>query len=71
MVEVKEVKGPNKVDIITSEVLSFLELIQNGQKEMIQKALDTLNLWVPSEQEEIELEMNVELWCRLGRLAMS
>lgn len=64
-------KGPSKVDIITSEVLSMLELIQNGQKEMIQKALDTLNLWVPSEQEEIELEMNVELWCRLGRLAMS
>lgn len=31
----KEVKGPSKVDIITAEVLSFLELIQNGQKEMI------------------------------------
>ena len=26
---------------------------------------------MPSEQEEIELEMNVELWCRLGRLAMT
>lgn len=25
---------------------------------------------MPSEQEEIELEMNVELWCRLGRLAI-
>lgn len=71
VVEVKETRGPSKVEIITSEVLSFLELIQNGQKEMIQKALDTLNLWVPSEQEEIELEMNVELWCRLGRLALT
>jgi hypothetical protein len=30
-------------------VLSFLELIQNGQKEMIQKALDALNLWLPNE----------------------
>lgn len=38
---------------------------------MIQKALDTLNLWQPNEQEEIELELNVELWCRLGRLAIS
>lgn len=38
---------------------------------MIQKAMDALNLWVPSEQEEIELEMNVELWCRLGRLAIN
>jgi hypothetical protein len=27
VVEVKEAKGPSKVDIITSEVLSFLELI--------------------------------------------
>jgi hypothetical protein len=29
-----------------------------------------MNLWVPNEQEEIELELNVELWCRLGRLAL-
>lgn len=28
-------------------------------------------MWVPNEQEEIELELNVELWCRLGRLAMN
>jgi hypothetical protein len=27
VVEVKEVKGPSKVDILTSEVLSYLELI--------------------------------------------
>ena len=52
-------------------MLSYLELIQNGNKEMIQKALDTLNQWQPNEQEEIELELNVELWCRLGRLAIS
>jgi len=26
-VEVKEIKGPSKVDILTSEVLSYLELI--------------------------------------------
>lgn len=25
---------------------------------------------MPNEQEEIELELNVELWCRLGRLAL-
>jgi len=30
-----------------------------------------LNLWIPSENEEIELELNVELWCRLGRLAIT
>lgn len=38
---------------------------------MIQKAVDSLNLWIPSENEEIELELNVELWCRLGRLAIT
>ena len=47
-----------------------MELIQAGQKEMIQKAVDSLNLWIPAENEEIELELNVELWCRLGRLAL-
>jgi hypothetical protein len=52
-------------------VLSYLELIQNGNKEMIQKAMDSLNLWQPNEQDEIELELNVELWCRLGRLAIN
>ena len=26
-IEVKEVKGPSKIDILTSEVLSYLELI--------------------------------------------
>jgi len=30
-----------------------------------------MNSWHPNEQEEIELELNVELWCRLGRLAIS
>ena len=34
----KEPAGPSKTDILTSEVLSYLELIQNGQKDMIQKA---------------------------------
>jgi hypothetical protein len=63
--------GPSKTDILTSEVLSYLELIQNGNKEMIQKAMDSLNLWQPNEQDEIELELNVELWCRLGRLSMN
>jgi hypothetical protein len=29
-VEVKENQGPSKVEILTSEVLSYLELIQNG-----------------------------------------
>ena len=63
--------GPSKTDILTSEVLSYLELIQNGNKDMIQKAMDSLNLWQPNEQDEIELELNVELWCRLGRLAIN
>jgi len=30
-----------------------------------------MNTWHPNEQEEIELELNVELWCRLVRLAIS
>lgn len=33
--EVKETVGPSKTDIMTAEVLSYLELIKNGQKEMI------------------------------------
>jgi hypothetical protein len=33
--------------------------------------VDALNLWTPAENEEIELELNVELWCRLGRLAIN
>lgn len=37
---------------------------------MIQKAMDALGLWTPNEQEEIELELNAELWCRLGRSAI-
>ena len=51
-------------------MLGYLELIKNGNKEMIQKAMETLVVWVPDEQEEIELELNVELWCRLGRSAI-
>ena len=62
---------PSKTDILTSEVLSYLELIQNGNKDMITKAMETLNTWVPNQQEEIELELNAELWCRLGRLAIN
>lgn len=31
----KEPVGPSKTDILTSEVLSYLELIQNGNKDMI------------------------------------
>jgi hypothetical protein len=30
-----------------------------------------LNLWGPNQSEEIELELNAELWCRLGRLAIN
>jgi len=48
-------------------VLGYLELIKNGNKDMIQKAMESLALWIPNEQEEIELELNAELWCRLGR----
>jgi hypothetical protein len=29
--------------------------------------METLAMWIPDEQEEIELELNAELWCRLGR----
>jgi len=32
--------------------------------------MEALALWVPDEQEEIELELNAELWCRLGRAAI-
>ena len=27
-------------------------------------------MWSPDEQEEIELELNAELWCRLGRASI-
>ena len=37
---------------------------------MIQKAMETLSMWSPQESEEIELELNAELWCRLGRTAI-
>ena len=33
--------------------------------------METLNTWQPNQQEEIELELNAELWCRLGRLAIN
>ena len=31
----KEPAGPSKIEVLTSEVLSYLELIQNGNKDMI------------------------------------
>jgi hypothetical protein len=62
---------PSKIDILTSEILSYLELIQNGNKDLITKAMEALNTWTPNQQEEIELELNAELWCRLGRLAIN
>ena len=62
---------PSRTEIITSEVLSYLELIQNGNKDLVQKALDQMNLWSPNTSEEIELELNAELWCRLGRLSIN
>ena len=62
---------PTKTDILTSEILSYLELIQNGNKELLQKTMETLNTWIPNQLEEIELELNAELWCRLGRLAIN
>lgn len=67
----KAVVEPSKSDQVTAEVLSYLELIQNGNKEMIQKAMDSMNMWQPNEKDEVELELNVELWCRLGRLAIA
>lgn len=60
----------SKADQVSSEVLGYLELIKAGNKEVIQKAMDALAVWVPNEQEEIELELNAELWCRLGRSAI-
>lgn len=27
--------------------------------------------WTPNEQEEIDLELNAELWCRLGRASIN
>ena len=62
---------PTKTDILTSEILSYLELIQNGNKDLINKAMESLNTWTPNPLEEIELELNAELWCRLGRLAIN
>jgi hypothetical protein len=60
----------SKADQYSSEVLGCLELIKNGNKDMIHKGKDTLEMWSPNEQEEIELELNAELWCRLGRAAI-
>ena len=60
----------SKADLISSEVLGYLEIIKNGNKDTIQKAMEALAMWSPNEQEEIELELNAELWCRLGRLAI-
>lgn len=31
--------------------------------------MESLSMWSPNALEEIELELNAELWCRLGRLA--
>jgi hypothetical protein len=39
---------PSKVDILTSEILSYLELIGNGNKDLITKAMETLNTWSPN-----------------------
>mmetsp|Transcript_23217 Transcript_23217/g.22758 ORF Transcript_23217/g.22758 Transcript_23217/m.22758 type:complete len:223 (+) Transcript_23217:2669-3337(+) len=48
----------------------MLEIIQNSQnRDMVQKAMEALNMWSPNTLEEIELELNAELWCRLGRLS--
>lgn len=68
---VAPVYQPSKTEIATAEILSYLELIQNGNKDMINKAMESLNLWTPNPLEEIELELNAELWCRLGRLALN
>lgn len=68
--EAAPVAEVSKADQVSSEVLGYLELIKNGNKDMIQKAMEALALWVPDEQEEIELELNAELWCRLGRSAI-
>lgn len=35
VVATKEPEGPSKTELLTSEVLSYLELIQNGNKDMI------------------------------------
>ena len=67
--------GPSQAEIVTSEVISVIELIsaQKGDKnasvDLIKKGMETLNTWTPEENEEIELELHAELWCRLGRHA--
>ena len=35
----------SKADQISSEVLGYLELIKGGNKDMIQKAMETLSMW--------------------------
>jgi hypothetical protein len=63
-------------EILTSEVISLIELISTHYKndkqlssDNIKKAMETLTVWTPCENEEIELELHAELWCKLGRLA--
>ena len=36
---------------------------------MLPKAMESLSIWFPDPKEEMELELNAELWCRLGRLS--
>lgn len=32
--------------------------------------MESLSAWSPNSEEEVELELHAELWCRLGRLAL-
>ena len=72
MVSDAMVIAPSKGDLVTSEVSGYLELLQKeGSKDLLGKAMDALNDWIPNSKEEVELELNAELWCRLGRLALA
>jgi len=63
---------PSKADLVTSEVSGYLELLaKDGSKDLLPKAMDALNDWMPNNKEEVELELNAELWCRLGRIALA
>ena len=64
------VQEQSKSEQVQAEIVGYIELIKNGQKEQIQKAIECLSAWKPDDQEEIELELNAELWCKVGRLAI-
>ena len=72
----KPIKGEpaQKDDQKSVEVISYIELIMNTAEktqamDMIKKAIDSMNQWVVDHTEEEDLEIQAELWTKLGQLA--